>query len=113
MGQNVNYTDPPTIFAGTFVIASCAGLAQLLRSGKKLSWRSCVSAGLTSGLLGLLVNLLLWQRYSNSDEGVWLLMGVGLLAGFGGMSLLDLIVEVAKGNVKIGIRLEKKDVDED
>lgn len=112
MEPRVTY-DPPTIFAGTFAISSCAGLTQLLRSGRKLTWRSCAAAGLQSGFAGLLTNLLLWQRFGDTDDGVWLLMGVGLLAGFGGMNLIDFAVELAKGNTRIGIRFEKKDKDDE
>jgi len=109
MGDAVNFQDPPTVFGATFTISSLAGLAQLLRSGKELSRRSIISAMLNSGIFGLVIALVWWEKYAVEPNGVWFLMGVSLMAGLGGVTLLDFVIEMIRGTGKISIKLESDD----
>jgi hypothetical protein len=87
--------DPVKVFAATFVISSFAGLASLLRSGKELRLRSVLSAMLNSGLLGLAIAFL-WYNYWR--ENLWFLIGVSLMAGLGGMTMLDFCLMVLRNS---------------
>jgi len=109
MGEAVNYQDPPTVFTATFAISSLAGLAQLLRSGKELSRRNILSAMLNSGIFGLVIALVWWEKYSVEPQGIWFLMGVSLMAGLGGVTLLDFAIEMIRGTGKISITVENDD----
>jgi len=99
-----NY-EPPVIFGATFAISSLAGLAQMLRSGRKITWRAVLSSMLNSGLIGLCIGMFWWDQYG--VDNVWFLMGVSLLAGLGGTTALDFILEALKG--KIVLKVEKSD----
>jgi len=95
--------DPLKIFCSTFAISSFAGLAALLRSGKQLSFRVIASAMLNSGLLGLGLAFL-WYNYFRGN--VWFLMGVCLLAGLGGVTLVDFVCQACKyGGVELHVKI--------
>lgn len=93
---------PLQVFGSCFAIASCAGLAALLRSRKQLTWRLITAAFLYSGLFGLVIGLI-WYNYCGGQDNVYFLIGVSGLAGLGGTSLLDFAVQgLANGfNIKI------------
>lgn len=92
---------PIEVFLSAFSICSVAGLASYLRSGRELTARQVFSAMLNSGLLGLAIAFL-WYRYFNGKDNIWFLLGVSLLAGLGGASLLDFILMLCKrGGVKV------------
>lgn len=107
MQPHMDVHDPPTVFGATFALSSCAGLAQLLRSGKKLTWRAVVSAMLNSAMFGLIIALTWWERYSVEPSGAWFLMGVSVMAGLGGVTLVDFGIELLKGKGKISIRIDR------
>lgn len=95
--------DPIRVLIASFAISSFGGLAALLRSHSKLSWRSVFSALLYSGLMGLIIALL-WYNYFNGAGNIYFLLGVSGLAGIGGTTVVDFIVQVAKsGGVHITI----------
>lgn len=99
---------PIQVFLSAFTISSVAGLAAYLRSGRPLSWRQTISAMLNSGLLGLAIAFL-WYTYFNGKDNVWFLLGVSLLAGLGGISLLDFALQIAKkGGLDIHITTTKQ-----
>jgi hypothetical protein len=89
-----------------FAVASFAGLADLLRSGKPVSIRSFISATLNSGLLGLIMFLLWYQNFQGNVE---VLIGMCGLAGIGGVTMIDFIVQMLKS--KTGIKIEVKNGD--
>lgn len=94
---------PTQVLAAAFAISSLGGLAGLLRSNAKLSIRSVVSAILYSGLMGLCIALL-WYKYFDGDGNVYFLLGVSGLAGIGGTTVIDFIVQaVKKGGLNIVI----------
>ena len=100
---------PVEIFLSSFAICSVAGLASHLRSNRDLTTRQTVSAMLNSGLLGLSIAFL-WYTYIDGQENIWFLMGVSLLAGLGGVSLLDfLLMVVRRGGIDIQVRTRDPD----
>ena len=103
---------PVEIFLSSFAICSVAGLAAHLRGNRDLTMRQTVSAMLNSGLLGLAIAFL-WYTYFDGQDNVWFLMGVSLLAGLGGVSLLDFLLMVIKrGGIDIQVRTRDPDYPE-
>lgn len=92
------------VFLSCFSISSLGGLAALLRSGKKITVRAILSSMLYSGLVGLVIGLV-WYRFLSGDENIYFLIGVSGLAGLGGATVLDFVVQViTKGGLNITIR---------
>lgn len=93
---------PFDVFVSCFSISSLAGLAALLRNGKPLTWRMVAAAVLYSGIFGLVIGLL-WFNYFGGQDNIYFLIGVSGLAGLGGTTLLDFVVQgLANGfNIKI------------
>lgn len=86
-------------FLATFSLSSFAGLAALLRSGQKLSYRAVISAMLNSGLMGLVIFMTWYNLYG--PENMWFLMGVSILAGLGGNTAIDFILTLAKKLIEV------------
>jgi hypothetical protein len=80
--------DPYTLFTASYLLSSFAGLAALLRSGLPLSWRLVASAFLNSGLFGVAVAMI-WCELYGEIKYPWFMLGVSILAGLGGTSLVD------------------------
>lgn len=102
---------PVEVLISCFTISSFAGLAALLRSGRPLNWRSLIAAFLYSGIFGLIIGAC-WYNFFDGQDNLYFLIGVSGLAGLGGTSLLDFVVQgVFKGfNIKITTE-ESKDGD--
>ena len=85
--------------------AALAGstLEHLLRTGQPPKFWPAVSAFLNSGLLGLAISMV-W--YAPDREHAYLLVGLCVLAGLGGMTAVDFLVEAFK---KGGITIQLKD----
>lgn len=107
--------NPLSVFISAFGVSSFAGLAALLRAGKQVNWVSVASAILNSGLLGLAIALL-W--YTKFQDNIYFLIGICVLAGLGGATMVDFVIQAVKsGGVSIGglnvqlktINQEKKD----
>lgn len=97
--------DPIKIFLSTFSISSFAGLAALLRTGRQLTVRGVLSAMLNSGLLGLGIAFIWYNWFA---ENLWFLMGVSLLAGLGGLTVLDFFLAVMRnGGLNLEVRMDK------
>lgn len=95
--------DPFCVLLSAFSVSSLAGLAAILRSGRRLSPRTIVSAVLNSGMLGLAIACT-WYHYWPAH--LWFILGVSILAGLGGLSLIDFVVQAIRhGGVNIQIRL--------
>jgi len=95
------YLHALSVFLSAFGAASFAGLATLLRFGKKISKLSVLSAMLNSGFLGLSIALLWYQNYRKA-ENIYGLVGICVLAGMGGSTLTDILVSILSGT---GIRV--------
>lgn len=90
-----NYsTDHWLMLGGIFCFASIGGLAALLRSGQRITWKQTISALLNSGMMGLIVATILWKRFAGED--LYLLVGVSVMAGFGGSTIIDFAMRVLK-----------------
>lgn len=93
---------PMGVFVSSFLVAAFAGLASLLRTGAKLTTVSVISAILNSGLVGLGISLL-W--YTKFQDNVYFLIGICVLAGLGGATTVDMILNSIKAggfSLKIG-----------
>jgi hypothetical protein len=100
--------DPWWLFLSCFGISSFAGLAQLLRSGQPLTFRSVASALLYSGMSGLIVGLL-WYNYFSGSDNLYFLLGISGLAGIGSASVIDFLTQLIAGQVGVNIRVSKGD----
>jgi len=85
--------NPLLIFASSFGLASCAGLAALLRSGRPPTPLQVANAMLNSGLLGLGLALLWYERFR---DNIYALVGMTVLAGMGGASFVDLALALVR-----------------
>jgi hypothetical protein len=83
-------SDALGVFMSAFAVSAFAGLAALLRSGSKLGWIPVCNALLNSGFLGLGISLL-W--YTQFKDDLYFLVGVCVLAGLGGMTTVDLVLQ--------------------
>lgn len=104
---------PFAVFLSAFGVSSFAGLAALLRAGRKITVGTVFSAMLNSGLLGLSIALL-W--YAKFQDNVYFLIGICVLAGLGGATMVDFVIEaVKKGGLSIGgisVAMKKDSPDE-
>lgn len=91
---------PHWLFSMSFTISSLAGVAALLRSGAPLTARVLVSAILNSGLFGLGIALVWYENYGGANHP-WFMLGVSLLAGLGGTSLLDFAFQAIREGLRV------------
>lgn len=96
-----------SVFIGAFGVAAFAGLATLLRFGKKISILTIVSAMLNSGFLGLAISLIWYENYQKAAN-IHGLIGVCVLAGMGGSTITDILISLLSGaGIKIIINHER------
>ncbi len=76
-----------------FIGASFAGLATALRDGRDITLRQFANATLNSGLLGLILFML---GYNRLKDDLPFLIGLSLLAGIGSASLMTFAVQLLK-----------------
>lgn len=94
---------PLQVFMSALAISSFGGLAALLRSDKSVNFRSVLSATLYSGLMGLIIALC-WYNWFDGDGNTYFLLGISGLAGIGGTTVIDFILQaVKKGGINIVI----------
>jgi hypothetical protein len=117
MSFPVDKLNPLYVFLSAFGVSSFAGLAALLRAGKKVDAIAILSAVLNSGMLGLAIALVWYHKF---QDNIYFLIGVCVLAGLGGATLVDFFVAAFKaggisvGGVTVGLRTEgKADGDKD
>lgn len=96
--------DPWLIGLISFFGASFAGLANQLRSGKVLSTRAVAAAMLNSGFIGAIIALMGYQVFT---DNLPYLIGLSLLAGIGGATMLDFILTFFKKKVGLVIKIER------
>lgn len=102
-GDVADKFDPKLALSAAFAISSLGGLAAMLRSNKPLNFRVVVSAFLYSGMMGLIIALL-WYNYFDGSGNIYFLLGVSGLAGVGGTTVLDFVLQALKhGGVNITI----------
>lgn len=99
-------TEALLVFVSSFGLASCAGLASLLRSERPLSPLKVASAMLNSGLLGLGLSLLWYERFR---DNIYALVGATVLAGMGGAPFVELVLGLLRNTLMkflggVGIR---------
>lgn len=87
-----------------FLGASLAGLAAHLRSGKDLGWRAVIAALLNSGLVGLIIFLIGYRMF---NDNIPYLIGMSLLSGIGGATLLDFALQLVKRGLGIRISIDQ------
>ena len=88
--ENIN---PIWVFISSFLVSSLSGLAALLRTTETFTAKKLLSSILNSGLLGLGISLI-W--YLHFKDNVYMLIGVCLMAGLGGMTVVDFILIMMK-----------------
>lgn len=84
--------EPLQVFLSAFALSSFGGLAALLRGNQPLSVRLVVAAIAYSGLAGLTIALL-WYNYFSDQGNIYFLLGVSALAGVGGTTVIDFMVQ--------------------
>lgn len=95
--------DPWVIGMLAFFGASFAGLATQLRAGKAITPRAVAAAMLNSGFIGAIIALMGYQMFT---DNLPYLIGLSLLAGIGGATMLDFILTAFKRRLGIVIRIE-------
>jgi uncharacterized membrane-anchored protein len=91
---------PIWVFISAFGVSSFAGLAALLRAGKEVNWISVASSVLNSGLFGLAIALLWYVKF---QDNIYFLIGICILAGLGGATLVDFFIQAFKqGGISVG-----------
>jgi len=108
---------PLQVLISAFSISSLAGLAALLRSEKQLSIRVVLSTILYSGMSGVIIALIWYRHFGSAGNGegsIFFLLGISGLAGIGGTTMLDFVVEVIKkGGINITFAPGEKQDDQD
>lgn len=99
--------DPLLLLALLFVGSGLAGWAKLIWEGKTPERRKLIAGSVLSGVAGLLMALLLWSRLIDHDPA--LLAMVSLLAGVGGVTVIDLLLAILVQRLKnLGTKEEPK-----
>lgn len=88
--------DPLFVFASAFAVSAFAGLAALLRSGKRVGFLSVLSSMLNTGFAGLAFSLIWYVKFKGSDDTLYCLIGICVLVGLGGTPALDLVLQLCK-----------------
>lgn len=84
--------DPFQVAMSCAIVCSLSGLAALLRSGQKITLRNILSALLCTAMLGVAIGLIWYQAYPGTN--VTFLIGISALAGLGGGSVVDFVVQL-------------------
>jgi hypothetical protein len=91
VGGLTEMTSPWLLFGGIFFVASIGGIAALLRGKQKITQRAFWSACLNSGLLGVGIALLLFDRLPLHS-----VVAISILSGVGGASILDATIQAMR-----------------
>jgi peptidoglycan/LPS O-acetylase OafA/YrhL len=93
--------EPLKIFVTVFVLGGLAGLAALLRSKEELTRKAICGAIINSAFCSLIVALVWWNKYQETN--FFFLMGVSILAGFGGNTTIGILIAAFQKGLKITI----------
>lgn len=91
LGPKLVFSSPWILFGGIFLVCSVGGIASLIKGKQKITWRMIFSAALNSGLFGLGISLLIYDRLP-----VNLVLGVSVISGIGGASLADAVFQAIR-----------------
>jgi len=92
---------PLGVFFAAFAASSTAGIAAFLRSGKSVTKLALITAGLNSGLLGLAIALLWFQKF---QDNIYFLVGICVITGLTGAAGLDFILSaIQNGGFSVNI----------
>lgn len=94
------------VFAGG--LASVSRLASVMKAGKWPAPAEFVRAILQGLIAGLLVGLLSWKYVAVDRNALAIWLGICGLAGYGGVSLLDFLLELGKAALKRGADITEK-----
>lgn len=87
------------VFAVAFIASALAGIAAYLRTNKPITVLAIITASLNSGLLGLAIALLWFQKF---QENIYFLVGICVVTGLTGAAGLDFILTaIQKGGLSI------------
>lgn len=90
---------PLGVFFAAFAASAAAGIAAYLRTQKGITALALITAGLNSGLLGLAISLLWFQKFS---DNIYFLVGICVITGLTGAAGLDLILNaIQKGGFSV------------
>lgn len=103
MGRASN--EPWLIGLLAFFGASFAGLATQLRTGKEVTWRAITAAMLNSGFIGSIIALVGYKQFA---DNLPYLLGISLLAGIGGASMIDFFLLLIQRRMGITIQIERR-----
>jgi len=98
--------EPLKIFITVFLLGGLAGLAALLRSKEELSRKAICGAIINSAFCSLIVAMVWWNKYQETN--FFFLMGVSILAGFGGNTTIGIITAFCQKKLNITIDDEPK-----
>lgn len=91
LGPKLVISSPWILFGGVFLVCSVGGIAALIKGKQAITWRMILSAALNSGLFGLGIALMIYDRLP-----VNLVLGVSVISGIGGASLTDAVFQVMR-----------------
>lgn len=92
------------VLLALFPACSLAGLAALLRSRQRLTYRTVASAMLNSGILGVGAGCLHVHYYG--QQSLLMTVGLSILGGLGGNAMLDFAIETLKNYIKSQVKNE-------
>jgi Trk-type K+ transport system membrane component len=95
--------DPLTLAITAAIVGALAGVAAFLRTAQHVTWRALISAALNAAALGSGMAMLLFSYFK---DNTWFLLGLCLLSGLGGMTLLGFVLAIIrKGGVYVDVHL--------
>jgi len=93
------------IFVTAFFVSGLSGIASFLRSGNEIKKIAIITASLNSGLLGLAISLLWYNKF---QENIYSLMGICIISGLTGAAGLDLVLSaIQKGGFSVNFGNDK------
>ena len=107
--------DPLRVVLCAFALAAVGGLAALLRSPRKPTRKAVLAATLYSGMTGITVALIWYNKY-REEGNIYFLLGVSAACGLGGISIVDVwrtVQENGGFSLKIGSSGKKPPKDEE
>lgn len=104
----------PTKDPSLWILLSCTtvsamgGLAAMVKRGKRVSMFVIFSTTFYNAMAGLIIGLL-WYNYFLNANNVYFLIGVSGAAGIGGVTILDVFLQMLTGG---GLKIVVKPVEE-
>jgi len=87
-----------------------AGIASLLRSGKRLSWRAIATSLVYNGTVGLAIAFCWFRWFDGNKADTFFMMGLATLTVLSGTASLELILNLLrKGGITINVFPKQED----